>query len=101
MGSWGYRDLSADFLALLQFTPAVIIPGRMVALTLVQKTQAHSCANHCISHPKCKANQAEVEKSYLAVVSLLKQLSKASQLISVELVSKSSSNHHILNMDES
>lgn len=79
--------LSADSLAPLQFTAAVTIPSRVVALALTpaQRTQEHSCAKYCISHPKRKANQAaEVEKSYLVAISLPKQLSKASQLIAFQ-----------------
>jgi len=70
--------LSADFLASPQFIPAVTIPRSSHPNT--EDRGALMC-KHCISHPKCKANQAaEGEKSYLVAISLPKQLSKASQL---------------------
>lgn len=86
VGNWGCRDfLKCSILAPVQFTPAVTITSGMVALTLALRTRVCSCAKYCISHTKPKANRAaEVEKSYLVVISLHEQLPRASQLISME-----------------
>lgn len=80
--NWGCGDfLKCSILAPVQFTPAVTITRRMAALTPALRTWACSCAKYCVSHPGRKANQAaEVKKSYLIVISLPKQLPKASQL---------------------
>lgn len=97
VGNWGWGDfLKCSILAPVQFTPAMTVTSRMVALTPALRTRACSCAKDCISHPKRKANQAaEVEKSYLAVISLPKQLPKATQLISMGSFYKSSSSHYM------
>lgn len=97
VGNWGCGDfLKCSILAPVQFTPAVTITSRMVALTPALRTWERSCAKCCVSHPKHKANQAaEVEMSYLVAISLPKQLPKASQLVSMGSFYKSSSSHHM------
>lgn len=72
VGNWGCGDfLKCCVLAPVQLTAAVTVTSSIVALTPALRTQACSCAKCCISHPKPKAKQAaEVEESYLVVISL-------------------------------